>query len=216
VEHMRAAGLKWVKRQIRYGDGSGPGIISAAHGQSFKVLLSVVGEPSQVLGGGYFDQFASFVGGLAASGADAIEIWNEQNLDREWPNGQINPATYVQLLAKSFNAIKAANGITIASPHRWQFGSIYSILPVAMHTAGRSKPGPDKAPSHPRVFFPRKTSWVCDDRQTAARLVRLLFRPGIPQRQVPSRPANEFSHRSDRPFPPISATTSRSASPPSS
>ncbi len=113
VDHMRGAGLKWVKRQLRYGDGSGPAIITAAHGQSFKVLLSVVGEPSQVLNPGYFDQYASFVGGLAGAGADAIEVWNEQNLDREWPNGQINPATYVQLLSKAYNAIKGANGNTI-------------------------------------------------------------------------------------------------------
>jgi len=113
VDKMRAAGLKWVKRQLRYGDGSGPAIISAAHGQSFKVLLSVVGKPEEVLAPGFYDQYASFVAGLAAAGADAIEIWNEQNLDREWPNGQINPAAYVQMLAKSYNAIKGANGNTI-------------------------------------------------------------------------------------------------------
>jgi hypothetical protein len=113
VDKMRAAGLKWVKRQLRYGDGSGPAIIAAAKAQGFKTLLSVVGEPSQVLNAGYFDQYASFVGGLAAAGADAIEIWNEQNLDREWPNGQIDPASYVQLLAKAHSAIKAANGNTI-------------------------------------------------------------------------------------------------------
>ncbi len=113
VDKMRAAGLKWVKRQLRYGDGSGPGIISAAKAQGFKTLLSVVGEPGEVLAPGFFDQYASFVAGLAASGADAIEIWNEQNLDREWPNGQINPASYTQMLAKAYNAIKGANGNTI-------------------------------------------------------------------------------------------------------
>ncbi len=25
---------------------------------------------------------------MAAAGADAIEVWNEPNIDREWPNGQ--------------------------------------------------------------------------------------------------------------------------------
>ncbi len=113
VDKMRSAGLKWVKRQLLVGDGGGPAIISAAKGQGFKTLLSVKGDPAQVLNAGYFDTYASFVAGLAASGADAIEVWNEQNLDREWPNGQINPASYTQLLAKAFNAIKAANGNTI-------------------------------------------------------------------------------------------------------
>ncbi len=113
VDRMNAAGLKWIKRQLPVGDGNGPAIIAAAKAQGFKTLLSVLGDKSQVLNPGYFDQYASFVGGLAASGADAIEIWNEMNIDREWPNGQINPATYVQMLAKAYNAIKSANGNTI-------------------------------------------------------------------------------------------------------
>jgi hypothetical protein len=113
VDKMRSAGLKWVKVQLAYGDGRGPAIISAAKNQGFKTLLSVKGEKDQVLNPGYFDQFAAFVGGLAASGADGIEIWNEMNIDREWPTGQINPATYTQMLAKAYNAIKAANGNTL-------------------------------------------------------------------------------------------------------
>ncbi len=51
-----------------------------------------------------------FLGGVAALGPDAIEIWNEQNIDREWPSGEINPQTYVtQMLAPAYRAIKAAN-----------------------------------------------------------------------------------------------------------
>ena len=46
---------------------------------------------------------------MAAAGADAIEVWNEPNIDREWPTGQVNGGTYTQLLAKAYNAIKAAN-----------------------------------------------------------------------------------------------------------
>ncbi len=50
---------------------------------------------------------------MAALGADAIEVWNESNIDREWPAGSINGATYTQLLAAAFNAIKSRNGGTI-------------------------------------------------------------------------------------------------------
>src|SRR5512135_3107773 len=50
---------------------------------------------------------------MAAAGADAIEVWNELNIDREWPTGQVNGASYTQLLAKAYNAIKAANSGTL-------------------------------------------------------------------------------------------------------
>jgi hypothetical protein len=47
---------------------------------------------------------------VAALGPDAIEVWNEQNIDREWPAGQIDPNSYVtNMLAPSFNAIKGVN-----------------------------------------------------------------------------------------------------------
>jgi hypothetical protein len=35
------------------------------------------------------------------------------NIDREWPAGQINPATYVDLLRRAYNAIKAKNANTL-------------------------------------------------------------------------------------------------------
>jgi hypothetical protein len=113
VAKMNAAGLKWVKKQFAPGDGSGPAAIAAAHGQGFKMLLSVKGNASDIDSAGYFDTYANYVKTLAAAGADGIEIWNEENLDREWPHGQIDPAQYTQLLAKAYNAIKSANGNTI-------------------------------------------------------------------------------------------------------
>jgi uncharacterized protein YraI len=116
VNYMRLAGMSWAKYQIRYTQGDNPagvaGLINDAHAKGFRVLLGVVGWPYQLGNGGYNDTYAGYVGGLAALGADAIEIWNEPNLDREWPNGQINPASYTQLLATAFNSIKANNGNT--------------------------------------------------------------------------------------------------------
>ena len=109
--------MTWVKRQVVYHQGNDPngwaGMINDAHARGFRILLSVIGHPSELNNPGYFDQYASFVGGLAGLGADAVEVWNEMNIDREWPSGQINPAMYVQLLAPSFNAIKANNPNTL-------------------------------------------------------------------------------------------------------
>jgi hypothetical protein len=50
---------------------------------------------------------------MAAAGADAIEVWNEPNIDREWPAGQISGANYTQLLRAAYPAIKAANPATL-------------------------------------------------------------------------------------------------------
>ncbi len=110
---MRQARMNWVKRQWRYGHGQNSndvaGIINDAHARGFRILVSVVGHPWEVNNPGYFESYASFVGGVAGLGADAIEVWNEQNIDREWPAGSIDPGRYTQLLAQSYNAIKSRN-----------------------------------------------------------------------------------------------------------
>ncbi|GAB4552955.1 MAG: hypothetical protein OHK0023_21490 [Anaerolineae bacterium] len=113
VNAMKTAKMKWVKVQVRPGDGNATNLIANAKANGFKILLSVVGKPEDILVPGFFDTYAQYVAGLARSGADAIEIWNEMNLDREWPTGQISPQKYVELLSKSFNAIKSANSATI-------------------------------------------------------------------------------------------------------
>lgn len=112
------AGMSWVKIQHRYHVGqSGAdvmGKIQAAHGAGFRVLLSVIGEKAQ-MGDltSYAASYAQFVGEAAALGADAIEVWNEPNIDREWPAESIHGANYVQLLAAAHAAIKARAPDTI-------------------------------------------------------------------------------------------------------
>jgi uncharacterized protein YraI len=114
---MHTAGMTWAKRQIRYTQGQDPGSVAGTiqdiHNRGFRVLLGVVGLPGQLNNGGYADDYAAFVAGLAALGADAIEVWNEPNIDREWPAGQIDPVAYTQLLARAYNAIKNANPNTM-------------------------------------------------------------------------------------------------------
>ena len=114
--HMHAARMTWVKRQVRYHQGDNAanvrGVIDQAHGAGFRVLLSIVGEPGQMAPNptGYTQEFVNFLGGVASLGPDAIEVWNEQNIDREWPNGQISPQSYTAMLSSAWNAIKGANG----------------------------------------------------------------------------------------------------------
>ena len=116
INAMRSAGMTWKKVQVRYNLGRSAGdvagTIDAMRAGGFRVLLGVVGSPAELAAGGgdYIRQYAQFVGDLAAMGVDAIEIWNEPNLSREWPEGQISGANYTALLRESYNAIKSRNG----------------------------------------------------------------------------------------------------------
>ncbi len=114
-QHMHAARMTWVKRQVRYHRGDNAAdvqwVIGQAHGAGFRVLLSIVGEPGQMASdpAGYTRDFVGFLAGVAALGPNAIEVWNEQNIDREWPNGRISPQAYTAMLRDAWNAIKGAN-----------------------------------------------------------------------------------------------------------
>lgn len=112
---MKGAGMTWAKSQIRW-DGSAPasvvqGAIDAARSNGFKVLLSITGSAQQLAANpsAYYQNFATFLRGVAALNPDGIEVWNEPNIDREWPQGQINGANYTQMLAAAYSAIKQAN-----------------------------------------------------------------------------------------------------------
>ncbi|RMF80457.1 MAG: hypothetical protein D6737_07950 [Chloroflexi bacterium] len=119
VGAMQRAGMNWMKVQLRYSPGMDPGAaaapIAAAHNNGMKILLGVLGSPNDLANGGqgYVAQFASFLGGVASMGADAIEVWNEPNIDREWPAGQISGAAYADMLRQAFEAIKRSNPSTM-------------------------------------------------------------------------------------------------------
>ncbi len=112
INAMRQAGMTWVKVQVKYsGSEDLHSMIQQAHGQGFKILISAVGYPDDLGrgGAGYVSDFAHWLGRVAAWGADAIEVWNEPNLDREWPQGQISGTAYADMLRAAYQQIKAAN-----------------------------------------------------------------------------------------------------------
>ncbi|MBN1921225.1 MAG: hypothetical protein JW892_08280 [Anaerolineae bacterium] len=119
VTQMRQAGMTWVKVQARYGEAwSGAGadlraFISEAHAQGFKVLVSAVGPAAMVTESGFSRRVSDWMAGIAAAGADAIEVWNEPNLPREWREGYISPRAYTNLLCTAYSAIKRANRGTL-------------------------------------------------------------------------------------------------------
>lgn len=129
VAMTKEIGFPWVKQQIRWEFAENePGavnwsemdqIIDAMTGNGLQVLFSVVtapqwSRPDKPGTGGPpndFNLFANFVGQMAGrycGRLGAIEVWNEQNLQREWEGFPLDPALYMDLLRRSYSAIKAA------------------------------------------------------------------------------------------------------------
>jgi hypothetical protein len=109
---MKQAGMNWIKVQVHHG-AIPSDLIATAHNNGFKILFGALGDKGRVMDAGYHNEYAQWLAALAQAGADAIEVWNEPNIDHEWPVGQINGANYTALLAKAYPAIKAANAGTL-------------------------------------------------------------------------------------------------------
>jgi len=129
---MSAAGMTWARGIVRWTRGATPdiaqGVIDAAHGGGFKALLTIVGDPAE-MGDDfirYAQDFATFLGGVAALQPDAIEVWTAPNLPDLWAAGAVSPAAYTQMLALAFEAIKRVNPSTL----------VISAAPDATDVAG--------------------------------------------------------------------------------
>jgi hypothetical protein len=128
---VKSLGLGWIKVQLKWADFEGtPGemdwsgfdaAVDAAEAQGLKVLMSVVDAPEWSRS--YSDAntegappdnlslVADFMGRLVDrynGRIHAIEVWNEQNLDREWDTAEgVNAERYVEMLRLAYQAIKS-------------------------------------------------------------------------------------------------------------
>jgi hypothetical protein len=196
INAMNQAGMRWMKLQLGYSVGLDPGAyadeIQAAKGAGFKVLLSILGNPNDLASGGgsYIDGFTSFLGGVASYGPDAIEVWNEPNIDREWPAGQISGANYAVMLGGAYAKIKAANsgvmvisaapaptGAEAAFPGRvvnddnwlaqlWAAGGAGMMDCVGVHY-NEGIVSPNQTSGDPRDNFPTRYFWTMISRYDA-------------------------------------------------
>jgi len=124
-------GLGWMKQQFRWADFENtPGevdwsgfdaVVDEANRRGLKVMFSVVDAPEWSRS--YTDQnpegappdnlelVADFMGRLVdryKGRIHAIEVWNEQNLDREWDTAEgVSAERYVEMLRLSYQAIKS-------------------------------------------------------------------------------------------------------------
>jgi hypothetical protein len=128
---VESLGLGWVKQQVEWAHFEGnPGqmdwsgydaVVEAANQRGIKVMLSVVDAPRWSRT--YFDDnvegappddltlVADFLGRMVEryqGRIHAVEVWNEQNLDREWDTAEgVNATRYVEMLRLAYQAIKS-------------------------------------------------------------------------------------------------------------
>ena len=126
VSLLNRSGMTWVKKQLQFNLGDDPskaqGLINQANANGFKVLIGIVGNKSQMGDfSSYIASYSDFVGGVAALGAHGIEVWNEPNIDREWPAGSINGAELYTVTRSSLQR----HQISQCQYHRdeWRTGS---------------------------------------------------------------------------------------------
>ena len=113
-ERMKEMGMGWVKIQYKWRPESEPrdvlDRIVQARARGFKILLAIPGEayPDEI----DYEAYVRFLAGVALlrPAPDGIEVWNEMNIDFEWPVGEIDPAVYVtEMLAPAYQVIKRNN-----------------------------------------------------------------------------------------------------------
>jgi uncharacterized protein YgiM (DUF1202 family) len=126
---LKQLGFGWAKQQVRWEFAEPePGavqwqemdsIVNTMHDNGINLMFSVVTAPAWTrpnLGGTGgppedFQLFANFMGAIASrycGRLQAVEVWNEQNLRREWEGFPLEPASYMDLLKRTYNSIKAA------------------------------------------------------------------------------------------------------------
>jgi len=106
---LHQAGMTWAKVSIHWNTGDSAAdaqqAIEQAHAADFKIMLEISGD-SQAFHAdpaGYTQQFAAYLGQVAAVAPDSIEVWSGMNADK------ISAGDYGQLLNAAFFAIKKAN-----------------------------------------------------------------------------------------------------------
>ena len=138
LARVKTAGFGWQKSLIAWRDVEGKGkgqldwsgsdaVVQASQRAGIKMLARVDFEPAWARADGAnngppdnYQDYADFLRALATrykSGSpyghvDAIEVWNEPNLSREWgeqPVNQQSAADYVRLLSAAYDAVKSVD-----------------------------------------------------------------------------------------------------------
>jgi len=199
INAVKTLGFQWVHQKVRWKniEGNGKGqynwgaldaMVNDCANNGIKVCLGIMDAPAWA--GNHSpnnpQDFADFMGAMAArykGRVQAYEIWNEQNLSREWGHTP-NAAEYMALLKAAYKAIKAAdpNAIVVSGgptptgatgpdsiddrlylQQMYDHGLKYACDAVGVHPSGFANPPDSKWPEgdlpnkgfddHPSFFF---------------------------------------------------------------
>ena len=121
-------GIRWVKFQVPWKEFEGSkgskgfpdGWVNEAKANGLNVMASIVKAPAWARNPSFGlrgegppqnpADYADYVGAFAAhfcGKVQAIEVWNEQNMDYEWGYEPLDPARYMELLKLAYASIKA-------------------------------------------------------------------------------------------------------------
>lgn len=142
LDRVAELGFNWVKVQIRWLDFEASKgqytqslqwldqAVNNTHARGFNIMLTVVGAPDWARAPGAdpsttappanpqdYADFLVFLADRYYGKVQAFEIWNEQNLAREWGGwGRMNVGEYMELLRASYNSLRMINaGVAVVS-----------------------------------------------------------------------------------------------------
>ncbi len=128
INAVKGMGFNWIKVQIEWKmhESAGRGqyswqaidsIVNNCSANGINLMLSVVKAPAWARNTHEeegppinYEDYWNFMGAMAArykGKVKAYEIWNEQNLLREWSGEPLSAARYVELLKGAYQAVKA-------------------------------------------------------------------------------------------------------------
>ncbi|MEZ4666659.1 MAG: cellulase family glycosylhydrolase [Anaerolineae bacterium] len=170
LNNIQKLGVKWLKLQISWKQlqPNGPDEISEdfrrleiyieeAFNSNLDILISVAKAPAWARSNQTEDgppddpaALATFINLMLnefGTSLDAIEIWNEPNLSREWQGQPLNGASYMKLFAPSYNAISAYSERMKTDPKTPR------SVPIWIISAGLAPTGDSDGSRNDRTFL---------------------------------------------------------------
>lgn len=114
LDNMKGAGIVWVAFSVKHSTETDVSRIheqiNVAQQQGFKVLISVQGSKTALenLPQSYLQSYTDFVAQFVHAGADAIEIWQDANIDRSW-SMKLGVDGYARLLTETIAVVRELN-----------------------------------------------------------------------------------------------------------
>lgn len=140
MDFAQFMGMKWIKVQLSWKelepqpgqytelDSVLPRYFQYTQGRNgFRILVSIAKAPDYTRPAGFSqdgppkdpkvlgDFVAKVIARYGLRDNDAIEIWNEPNIDHDWSNAALNGATYMKYFDAAYTAVRSKSAITLVT-----------------------------------------------------------------------------------------------------